>query len=459
MLKINPKIFKSYDIRGIYGQDFDNDLASKLGMAFVSLRRQDGDCDKNKPLTIAVSSDMRISSPALKTCLIRGLTEAGANVVDLGLQATPTLYFAVGKYEYDGGIMISASHNPKDWNGFKLVRKMGIPVSGETGISYLKDKIIENHFFPVPKDEIGKSQENPSVLSDSIRYALSVAPSDNIGDLKIVIDTANGMSIVYLKELIKKISINPITLNFTLNGNFPAHEADPLKTENLDQLKKAIFDNRADLGIATDGDGDRIFFVDNNGEVVDPAILRGLLAKLFLKDNPGAKIGYDVRPGKITVDIIKENGGIPVMTKVGHSLIKEQMIKEDIYFAGESSGHFYFNGKYGCFEYPEITILKFITAISKSGKKVSEFLKPYKKYYNSGEINKEVKNKEEVFSRIKEKYSDGEITELDGVSVEYENYWFNVRASNTEAKMRLNLEGISPEIVEEKKNEIISLIY
>jgi phosphomannomutase len=459
MLKINPKIFKSYDIRGIYGKDFDNDLAYKLGMAFVSLRRQDGDCDKDKSLTIAISSDMRISSPALKTSLIRGLTAAGANVVDLGMQATPTLYFAVGKYEYDGGIMISASHNPKEWNGFKLVRKMGIPVSGETGINYLKAKILENHFFSVPPKEIGQCKENPSVLNDSLNYALSEAPINEISDLKVIIDTANGMSIIYLKELIKKLSINPITLNFTLNGNFPAHEADPLKSENLEQIKKAIFDNRADIGIATDGDGDRIFFIDNNGQVVDPAILRGLLAKLFLEDNPGAKIGYDVRPGKITVDIIKENGGIPVMTKVGHSLIKEQMIKENIYFAGESSGHFYFNGKYGCFEYPEIMIIKFLTSISKSGKKVSEFIKPYKKYFSSGEINKEVENKEEVFKRLKEKYNDGKITELDGISVEYENYWFNVRASNTEAKMRLNLEGTNPETIEEKKTEILKLIY
>ncbi len=458
MLKINPKIFKSYDIRGIYGKDFDNDLAYKLGMAFVSLRKNDGDCN-NKKLKIGVAYDMRLSSPHLKEKLIQGLLDAGADVVDLGLIATPSLYFAVGKYDYDGGIMISASHNPKEWNGFKLVRKNGVPISGETGINYLKDKIIKNHFFPVEDNEKGQLSVNESVLNDELKYSLSVSPIDKIKDFKIVIDTANGMGAVYLKKLINILPINIVVINFILNGNFPAHEADPLKGENLEQIKTSIFEQKADLGIATDGDGDRIFFIDNNGKVIDPPILRGLLAKLFLKDKPGAKIGYDVRPGKITADIIKESGGKPVVTKVGHSLIKEQMIKENIYFAGESSGHFYFNGKYGCFEYPQIMILKFLTALSESGLTSSSFVHPYKRYFSSGEINKEVENKEEVFKRIEEKYSDAEINNLDGISITYPDYWFNVRASNTESKMRLNLEGINPEIVKKEKNKILKLIY
>lgn len=459
MLKTNPKIFKAYDIRGIYNKDFDADLAYKLGLAFVSLRHQDGDCNSNKALNIAIAYDMRLSSPELKLSLIKGLTDAGANVVDLGLIASPIFYLAVGKYNYDGGIMISASHNPKEWNGFKLIRKQGIPISGDTGINYLRDIIIKNNLNSLISNNKGELIKNNNSLTDAINYAFSSVDYQKIKNLKIVFDPANGMGIVYLNELIKKLNISAINLNFKLDGNFPAHEADPLKPENLIQIKKSILDNKADLGIATDGDGDRIFFIDNEGEIVDPAILRGLLAKLFLNDKPGSKIGYDVRPGKITLDIIKENNGIPVITRVGHSLIKEQMIKENIYFAGESSGHFYFNGKYGCFEYPEIMILKFLLYLSQSNKSVSELIKPYKKYYSSGEINTEVESKENVFTRIKKEYLNGEINELDGISIKYNDYWFNVRASNTEAKVRLNLEAINKEIMEEKTKDVLKLIY
>ncbi len=456
MLKTNPEIFKAYDIRGIYGKDFDNDLAFKLGQAFVDLRKKDGDIPLSKKMKIAVACDMRNSSPALKEALLRGLTIAGADVVDLGLIATPTFYFAVGNYNYDGGIIISASHNPSEWNGFKIVRSKGKPVSGETGINYLRDRIIENHFLPA---EIkGIIEENKEAEKDSLNYALSFANIEKIKPLKVAIDTANGMGTSFLSHLLKVLPIEARTINFFLNGNFPAHEADPLKEENLEQLKDLIKTSQADLGIATDGDGDRIFFIDNNGETIDPAILRGLLSKFFLKDKPGSKIGYDVRPGKITVDLIKENGGVPVVTRVGHSLIKEQMIKEDIYFAGESSGHFYFNGLAGCFEYPEIMIIKFLSALSESGLSSADFIKPYKKYFHSGEINKTVENKEAVFQKIKEVYADGKITELDGVLVEYPDFWFNVRGSNTEAKIRLNLEAVDKVLMEKKRDEVLELI-
>ena len=400
---------------------------------------------------------MRLSSPALKEGLIRGLTEAGADVVDLGLIATPTFYFAVGHFNYDGGIMISASHNPKEWNGFKLVRAKGLPISGESGIEFLKEQVLTNHFLPT--EEKGSISENKNAQVEALSYALSFLRDKKIKPLKIVIDTANGMGGAYLGHLFRQLNININYINFPLNGNFPAHEADPLKEENLEQLKKEVKIIGADLGITTDGDGDRIFFVDDKGETIDPAIIRGLMAKLFLEDKPGAKIGYDVRPGKITADLIKENGGIPVITRVGHSLIKEQMIKEDIYFAGESSGHFYFNGRAGCFEYPEIIIIKLLLLLSESGSTVSEIIKPYKKYFHSGEINKSVSDKEAVFKRIQEKYQDGKINLLDGVSITYENFWFNVRGSNTEAKIRLNLEAINEDVMKEKRDEILALIY
>lgn len=457
MLKINPEIFKAYDIRGIIGQDFDNELAYLLGRAFVELRHNDADTKDDQTLKIAVAHDMRLSSPALHEALIRGLVESGVEVIDLGLLSTPTFYFAVGKYNYDGGIIISASHNPKEWNGFKMVRNNGKPISGDTGILFLRDKILENHFLPGKNN--GHIIKNENAIIDATNYALSFAENKNIKAMKIVADTANGMGASYIKQLKEKMGLNIVPLNFEFDGNFPAHEADPLKEENLQQLKKVMLKEQADLGISTDGDGDRVFFIDEKGETIDPAIIRGVMAKLFLEDKPGSKIGYDVRPGQITLDLIKENGGVAVVTKVGHSLIKEQMIQEGIYFAGESSGHFYFSGEAGCFEYPDIMIIKLLEFFSRFDKPVSEIIAPYKKYFHSGEINKTVEDKEAVFNRIKERYSDAEINLLDGVSITYQDFWFNVRASNTEAKVRLNLEARSANLMKEKTKEILQLIY
>ncbi|MFA5109274.1 MAG: phosphomannomutase/phosphoglucomutase [Patescibacteria group bacterium] len=456
MFPINSEIFKAYDIRGIYGQDFDDELAYRLGRAFVELRKNDPDYSPGKKMQIAVGRDMRLSSPKLKDGLISGLKDSGVDVIDLGLVATPTFYFAVGKYNYDGGIIVSASHNPKEWNGFKLVRAKGVPVSGETGIDWLKEKILVNRFLPAT--EPGKIIKNNRALAAAIDYALSYVDLAKIKKMKIVIDSANGMGATYLEPLFKKIPGETVFINSELDGSFPAHEADPLKEENLEQLKQEIIKQRADLGIATDGDGDRIFFVDNAGETIIPAITRGLLAKQFLNDKPGAKIGYDVRPGKITVDLIVASGGIPVVTRVGHSLIKEQMLKEDIYFAGESSGHFYLRGEAGCFEYPEIIIIKLLTEFSGATDGIANYIRSYKKYFSSGEINRTVVDKETVFKQITEKYSTGKINRLDGITVEYPNFWFNVRGSNTEPKIRLNLEAADQKTMEEKSEEVLELI-
>lgn len=456
MLPINPEVFKAYDIRGIYGRDFDNEIAYRLGLAFIELRREDSDVGISKKMQIAVAADMRLSSPDLKENLIRGLMDAGADVVDLGLASTPTFYFAVGKYNYDGGIIVSASHNPKEWNGFKLVRAKGVPVSGETGLMTLRDKILANRFLLA--EEKGFLLKNSSALNDELSYTWSLVNKANLKEFKIVADTANGMGALYLEKLLRDLPGNHLSLNFLLDGGFPAHEADPLKEENLEELKKAVIEHGADLGIATDGDGDRVFFVDNHGKVINQAIVRGLLAKAFLKIKPNSKIGYDVRPGKITADLISENRGEAVITRVGHSLIKEQMIKENIFFAGESSGHFYFNSEIGCFEFPSLMILKLIEIFSASNEPISKQIKPYEKYFLSGEINREVASKKAVFERLKEKYADGLINELDGVTITYPDFWFNVRGSNTEAKIRLNLEAVNQELMEQKRDEILKLI-
>ena len=455
MLPINPEIFKAYDIRGVYGQDFDNEMAYLLGLAFVELRKSDPDYTGDK-LKIAVACDMRLSSPALKENLIRGLLAAGADAVDLGLAATPTFYFAVANYNYDGGIVVSASHNPKEWNGFKLVRAKGLPVSGETGIAFLKEQILANHF--IPAQDSGELTSNETSLEAEINYTWSLVDKTKLKSFKIVVDTANGMGALYLEKLMKDIPGEIIPLNFDLDGTFPAHEADPLKEENLVDLQKAVLENKADLGITTDGDGDRVFFVDDQGQIINQAIIRGLLAQAFLQDKPGAKIGYDVRPGKISADLIEAGGGLAVLTRVGHSLIKEQMIKENIYFAGESSGHFYFNSPLGCFEFPSLMILKLLLLFSSSDLPISEQIAPHQKYYLSGEINRQVNDKEAVLKKLEEKYHDAKLNSLDGLSVTYPDFWFNVRGSNTEAKMRLNLEAITPELMAQKRDEVLELI-
>lgn len=451
----SPSIFKAYDIRGIYQKDFDKQTAYQIGLAYIALRKKDLK-GKNKKFKIVVGADMRLSSPILKKYLIKGLLDAGADVCDIGLTSTPTFYFAVAKYKYDGGIMVSASHNPKEWNGFKVVREKAIPVSGNTGIDFLKEKVLENNF--VINSKKGKLTSKKNILFDHIKHDLKYGHLDKIKKFKIVLDPANAVGSMYLKELFKYVPAKITKINFKLDGNFPAHEADPLKEENLIDIKKAVLKNKADLGITTDGDGDRIFFIDNKGELIDQSIVRGLLAKLFLQDQPKSKIGFDVRPGKITEDLILENGGKAIKTRVGHSLIKEQMLKENIYFSGESSGHFFLNMPIGCFEIPNIVVLKLLQEFSNSNLSISEQIKPYKKYFLSGEINREVKDKEKIFKALEKKYKAGKINKLDGISISFKDFWFNVRGSNTENKMRLNLEAINEKILQQKIKEILNII-
>lgn len=454
-MKTNPEIFKAYDIRGVYNKDLDDNTAYLLGHAYVSLRKEK---DKiTKPLRIVVGRDMRISSPSLHKSLIKGLIESGVDVIDIGLVSTPTFYFAVANYNYDGGIIVSASHNPGEYNGFKMTREKAIPISGETGMDYLRDKVISESINK--SDKFGTIILNKNVLKDQITHDLKFGNLEKIKELKVVVDTANSMGQQYIEALFEKIPCKLIKMNFKLDGNFPAHEADPLKEENMLDLQKRVLEEKADLGIATDGDGDRIFFVDNEGKTINQSIIRGVLAKIFLEDKPGSKIAYDIRPGKITKDLIEENGGTPIVTRVGHSLIKEQALKENAYFAGESSGHFFLNLPMGCFEMPVIMILKLLEEFSKINVSVSEYIKPYQKYFHSGEINSSVEKKyEEIFNLIEEKYKDAKISRLDGITVEYPQFWFNVRGSNTEPKLRLNLEAIDKKTMEEKRDEVLKII-
>ena len=462
---VDKTIFKAYDIRGVYPSQLNEETAYRIGRAYTKFIKREyaqgvpagGNTEKEK-LQIVIGADMRLSSPTLKEKLIKGVIDEGANVIDLGLVSTPTFYFAVAFYGYDGGILTTASHNPKEYNGFKMVRHNALPVSGNTGITEIRNMVVENNFAEVDESIKGEIILKQNVLQEQMKEELKYGNIEKIKPFKIVVDTANGMGALYIEELFKEIPCELVKLNFDLDGSFPAHEADPLKEENKEQLKQKVLEEKADLGITTDGDGDRVFFVDDKGQSIDQPIIRGLLAKIFLQETPNAKIGYDIRPGRVTRDMILENGGVPVLTRVGHSLIKEQSIKEGVLFAGESSGHFFLDVKIGFYEVPVIMILKLLEYFSNINVEISEYVKQYKKYYNSGEINFTVKNPAEIAEKLEEKYSTGTINKLDGLTIEYPEFWFNVRSSNTQPLLRLNLEAVNKEIMGKKRDEVSDFI-
>ena len=455
MPKIDTSIFKAYDLRGVYPDQIDADVAYKVGRAYVTLIRQE---QPDKELKIVVGADMRTSTPELKAALIKGLTESGVNVIDIGLSSTPTFYFAVAHYGYDGGVMVSASHNPAEYNGFKMTRAGAVPISGDTGIEDIKQMVVNEAF--VQSKTTGKTEIKEGVLDDEYESQvkeMGLSP-EKIKPFKIVVDAANAMGALDVEKMFAQTNCELIKINFELDGSFPSHEADPLKEENMELTKKAVIEHKADLGISPDGDGDRYFFIDDTGKSMRQEILRGIMAQMALKDNPGATVCYDIRPGKITKDMIEEVGGKASVTKVGHSLIKEQMIKEGAIFGGESSGHYFYKFKSGSYEAPIVLVLKFLEFLSEQNKPLSQVIKPLQVYFHSGEINSTVSDPQAVMTQLETTYSDAEISKLDGITITYPEYWFNVRASNTEPKLRLNLEAVSKEKMEEKRDEVLAVI-
>jgi phosphomannomutase len=450
------EIFKAYDIRGVYGSELTEDIAYKTARSLAQLIASE---QAGKRLALVVGSDMRVSSPSLKQAVIQGLLDEGQHVIDVGLVSTPAFYFAVAKYGYDGGLMVSASHNPPQYNGLKMVRAGGVPVSSDTGIYTLRDAVAANATYS-EKKTTGTIETRNDIVSNDVAEAITFAGTNNIKPFKIVADAANAMGATYLRELFKHLPCELIEMNFELDGTFPAHEADPFKEENNQALMQAVIEHQADLGIATDGDGDRIFFVDNEGKMIEPAIVRGLLAQVFLEQFPNATICYDIRPGRITRDMIEQYGGKPLVTKVGHSLIKEQALKAGAVFAGESSGHFFVKLDHGTFEAPCIVTLKLLQFFSRSEQPIADQVRPLRKYCHSGEINSTVNDKQTVMTKIKELYAPTAIStsELDGITIEYADYWFNVRASNTEPLLRLNLEARTAELCASKTDELLKLI-
>ncbi|MEK7183289.1 MAG: phosphomannomutase/phosphoglucomutase [Patescibacteria group bacterium] len=461
MGKIPRHIFKTYDIRGLVDKDITPEFAYNLGRAFATfIRREIG----GEAPTIAVGYDMRPSSIPYEAEVVKGLVAQGARVIRMGLLSTPGFYFGVSHVDADGGIQISASHNPAAYNGFKMVRARSVAISGETGIQTIGDIMEQEDFDVAVEAELGSADLDGTIeivtgIADKqVEAEIAFAEVGDLPSYKIAVDSANGMGAQYLDLAFNKYSFDITRMFWELDGTFPNHEADPFKAENTEALCHKVTEIGADVGISTDGDGDRIFFVDDKGEVVEPAIIRGLVARAMLRRFPGATICYDIRPGKITEDMILESGGKPVVTRVGHALIKEAMIKTGAVFAGESSGHFYMSMPEGVYEAPVATMLVVLAEMAREGKKLSEIVAPLRKYSHSGEINFHVEDKLAAIARLKEHFAEGEQSELDGLLITYPTFWFNVRMSNTEPLLRLNLEAVDDGTMQAKRDEVAKII-
>ncbi|MBR9682908.1 MAG: phosphomannomutase/phosphoglucomutase, partial [Candidatus Aenigmarchaeota archaeon] len=416
-------IFRAYDIRGVYPTELNEELAYKIGRAFVTFLG----CKE-----VVVGRDMRVSSDKLFNSLVNGLTDQGANVIDIGLSSTPMLYFAA--HDKQAAIMITASHNSGEYNGFKLCRKNSIPISGDTGIKDIESLVKENNFEDVSKGSVTKKE----VLEDFVARNIGGERIEQF--YKVVIDSGNGMGGHDLFVALSRLPIHVLGMNVELDGSFPVHVPNPMNEENVSDLKEEVVRVGADIGIAPDGDVDRIGFVDEKGQLVNGDMITALIAKSILKENPGSKIMYDLRSSRSVKEEIEQNGGIPIMCRVGHSFIKQQMRQEDAAFAGEITGHFYFKDNFFT-ENSTLALIYILNLMSEEGKTLSELIEPLKKYHQSGEINSNVDNKEEMMKELEEKYSDGFVSKLDGVSISYVDWWFNVRPSNTESVLRLNVEA------------------
>ncbi|MDQ5952478.1 MAG: Phosphomannomutase, partial [Patescibacteria group bacterium] len=402
-MTIPRHIFKTYDIRGLVDKDITPAFAYALGRAFATfIRREIG----GEAPTIAVGYDMRPSSVPYEAELVKGLVAEGARVIRMGLLSTPGFYFGVSDVDADGGIQVSASHNPAAYNGFKMVRARSVAISGETGIQEIAD-IMEKEDFDA-FEGTGEVEEVDGIAARQVAAEIAFSEIGELPGFKIVADSANGMGAQYLDLSFAKYGFDVERMYWDFDGSFPNHEADPFKAENTEAICHKVKEIGADIGITTDGDGDRIFFVDDNGEVVEPAIVRGLVARAMLRRFPGATICYDIRPGKITEDMIREAGGIPEVTRVGHALIKEAMMKSGAVFAGESSGHFYMSMPEGVYEAPVATMLIMLAEMAREGKKLSEIVAPLRKYAHSGEINFKVEDKVGALTRLKAAFADGE---------------------------------------------------
>jgi phosphomannomutase len=444
---IDPTIFKAYDVRGIYGQDLTDEIAYRIGRAAAHYL--------NVP-EIAVGRDMRLSSPQLAAALIRGITDQGVNAIDLGMTTTDELYFAVGKFDYPAGVMITASHNPGKYNGMKFCRAKAFPVSLESGLADIRDLAISgNYVEPAHKGQI----IHKDVLDDYVQHALSFIDVSKIKPLKVVIDAGNGMAGMVMPRVFKFLPCELVPLYFDLDGNFPNHPASPIEPENMEDLQKKVREIGADLGAAFDGDADRMFPVDEHGNLVDGSMVTAIASESLLHKHPGSTILYNLIVSKSVPELIDQLGGKAVRTRVGHSYIKAEMRRLNAIFGGEHSGHFYFRDNWFA-DSGLIALLITLELVSAEGKPLSELLQPLDKGVRSGEINSVISDVQGKLQALEEKYSRDahSVDHMDGITVDYGDWWFNVRPSNTEPLLRLNVEANSRQLMELKRDELLAFI-
>lgn len=446
--EIKREIFKAYDIRGLYPEEIDDDAAYRIARAFVSALR----CKR-----VVVGHDMRDSAASFEAATIRGIVDQGADVVPIGLTSTPMYYFAVNHLNGDAGMQCSASHNPAEYNGYKMTGPQAIPSIAFVSNDALYEAACAGEFDDPEKK--GTALEEQNVLDAYVEAVLNTAGIRDFGNLKIVVDCGNGMGGYILPKLFDKVANEPIRLYWRLDGRFPNHEANPLKTETLLALRDRVVDERADLGVAFDGDGDRVAFVDESGQIIPGDFVTALIAREMLKKKPGAEILYDLRSSWVVPEEIEKAGGKAIECRVGHGLIKKQMREEGGYFAGELSSHYYFKDFYTT-DNGDLAMLMVIKLILAEGIPMSEIVRPLRRYFHSGEINSEVADIPAVLARLKARYgpSAKRVTEIDGYKAEFDDWWFNVRPSNTEPLIRLNLEAKTKQMMEEKVEKLLKEI-
>jgi phosphomannomutase len=444
---LDPTVFKAYDVRGIYPDQLDEEGAHAIGRAYV---------EEYEPRRIAVGRDMRLSAPAMAAAVMSGAAEAGADVLDLGMVGTEMLYFAVGELGLDGGIAVTASHNPKEYTGMKIVRRGALPVGGDSGLPEIRTRALAD---ADPRTRPAGTVERYDIWPAFVDRVLSFVDVDVLKPLRVVVDAANGMAGAMLPPVLDRLPIDTVRCYFDPDGSFPNHEPNPLLPENREFITRKTVNERAELGVAFDGDADRCFFVDDLGEFVPGDFATALLAESVLAKEPGAKIIYDVRASWAVRETIEHAGGIPLVNRVGHAFIKHRMRDEGATFGGEVSGHYYFRD-FSQADSGVVPFLLMLELISRKGRKLSEILKPFRqRYFITGELNTPVPDVALKLQELKERFGrEGTLSHLDGVSVDGEDWHMNVRPSNTEPLLRLNLEARSPELMERKRDEVLEVI-
>ncbi|ADB51593.1 phosphomannomutase/phosphoglucomutase [Conexibacter woesei] len=454
MRKVSPNIFKAYDIRGLYEKDIDGDVAELIGRAFAHVLA-DLSGKKVTDLHVALGRDMRLSAPELAARYRDGLVHEGVSVLNAGQVGTEMLYWLVGSRELDGGLMCTASHNPKAYTGAKLVRQGALALSGDSGIQDIR-RLVETG---IPDRLGGGRCESIEIYEEFQAAVLEFVEPSRIKPLKVVVDGGNGMAGPMVGPLLEQLGLDLITSYWRPDGNFPDHEPNPLLPENREFIIKRVIEERADLGIAWDGDADRCFFIDDTGRFVDGDFLTALLAESLLSTRPGATVLYDVRASRAVRDVVREHHGTALMNRVGHAFFKTRMRETAAIFGGEVSGHYYFHDFY-CADSGTIPALLVLELLSRTGRRLSELLEPLQsRYFISGEINSEVADSAATMRAIERRFSDGRVQRLDGLSIDYDDWHFNVRASNTEPLLRLNLESLVSEAdMEARRDEVLALI-